>query len=52
VPIAALPRRDDGEIDWNQVEAGVREKFWQSHTLKWVEPVLIGVDQAAAADCR
>jgi hypothetical protein len=52
VPIAVLPRREDGEIDWNTVEPELRQKFWQSHRLKWVEPVLIGVDQAAAAERR
>lgn len=45
VSITALPRREDGEIDWLKVPDETREAFWRSHKRHWVEPTLINFDE-------
>jgi hypothetical protein len=42
VSASALPRNDQGGIDWEMVAPETREKFLRCHRRLWLEPVLIG----------
>jgi hypothetical protein len=44
VPVGTLPRKDDGDIAWDQVSVEQQAKFWACHETRWIEPVLINLD--------
>lgn len=39
--VGVMPRRTDGNIDWDRVTPEQRELFWSCHERKWLEPVLV-----------
>jgi hypothetical protein len=45
VAVSALPRREDGEIDWLKVPEEMRNAFWRSHKRTWIEPTLVKLDE-------
>jgi hypothetical protein len=45
VAVSALPRREDGEIDWFKVPEEMRNAFWRSHKRTWIEPTLVNLDE-------
>jgi hypothetical protein len=42
---SALPRSDQGGIDWAQAAPEVRENFLRCHKRLWLQPVLIGAKE-------
>ena len=42
VSATALPRNEQGIIDWDIVAPATREQFLRCHKRIWLEPVLIG----------
>jgi len=42
VSAKTMPRRADGEIDWDRVEPAVREAFLRYHRREWIDQVLVG----------
>ena len=45
VRIGALPRREDGDIDWLATTEDTRQAFWRCHRRLWVEPCLINFEE-------
>lgn len=46
VPATALPRKEiEGTIDWEKVSTEVQTAFWRNHELRWLEPVLVGINE-------
>jgi hypothetical protein len=45
VAVSALPRREDGEIDWLTVPEETRSAFWRFHKRTWIEPTLVNFDE-------
>jgi hypothetical protein len=45
VKVSALPRRQDGQVDWDNVSLETKEKFWACHERKWIEPTLVNFEE-------
>ena len=45
VSVNALPRREDGEIDWNNTPQEMRDSFWRTHERRWIEPILVNMGE-------
>ena len=43
IKIGSLPRCEDGQIDWLNVDAETKTKFWACHERKWLEPILVNL---------
>ena len=39
--IDQLPRTPKGKVDWTSIPESVRERFWRSHKLIWIESYLV-----------
>ena len=45
VSVSTIPRREDGEFDWDKAGPDTRDRFWRSHRRNWLEPILINFDE-------
>lgn len=41
LPISALPRSVNGEINWQTMDEATRSRFWSSHKRIWIDPTLV-----------
>lgn len=42
LPVTAMPRTAEGQIDWPNVSEELRTKFFRCHVRKWIQPTLVG----------
>jgi len=45
VSVSDLPRRDDGQVDWDNISLETKEKFWACHERRWLEPTLVNFNE-------
>lgn len=41
VSMSSLPRRENGQVDWDSISLETKQKFWACHERKWLEPTLV-----------
>lgn len=46
VPVASLPRTQDGYIDWERVGDETKQKFWRSHKRIWIDHMVVGLQDS------
>lgn len=40
-----LPHTPNGKIDWARVSKEERQRFWSTHKLRWIQPILVGLGE-------
>jgi hypothetical protein len=41
IKVEQLPRTEEGEIDWQNIDEITKKKFWARHERIWVKPILV-----------